>query len=307
MFLHCCVPCIWSFTLSHHHHHEPASFPAAKFTFAVLFQFSLAIALLWWTMPDLVRGELSQPWQLIGLTLLLGVPLSLFEYLYHRYLLHSAVLPFLGAMHAAHREHHGLTNVKAPILVNEPDTMVPVESRYSVEHAHQEASQMFPLFALSLFYLFFGLAMAWPLKAMFPSSPAVFATLLCVTLFYVAYEVWHAILHLPYEQTWKRFMDHPKWRRVTRFVYSFHLMHHWRPTANLAVVGLWGIALWDHVFRTHRRPHHLPLHQSKVNFKDAQLAQPLWPIRALDRLQAPMVKGSRAIERVLLRPFIKSK
>ena len=38
--------------------------------------------------------------------------------------------------------------------------------------------------------------------------------------------------------------------KVWRHIYGFHLMHHWRPVSNLAVVGFWGFAIWDHIFHT---------------------------------------------------------
>ncbi len=226
----------------------------------------------------------------------MGLPLSLFEYLYHRYLLHSAVLPFLGSMHRSHSHHHGLTAVKAPVTPQEPDLMVPVKSEYPIDSIDQEESMMFPPYAISVFMALFIAILGIPLKLMFPGQPIILGVMTSVVLCYSSYEIWHQILHLPYNKFWKPLMDGKGTRGVTRYVYSFHLMHHWRPTSNLAVVGFWGVALWDHIFRTHRRPYHLPIQGAKVNYRDAQMAKPRWPIRVLDKAQPSLYKGSRKLE-----------
>lgn len=258
-----------------------------------------AIAIFWLVAPGVFRSELAQPGQIVLWTFLFGLPLSLFEYLYHRYLLHSAVLPFLGDMHNAHAEHHGLTSVKAPVTPHEPTKLVPVKNEYPVEHEHQEESMMFPWFALPIFYLVFMLLLGLPFKLMFPASPVLFSVILVVSLFYCAYELWHAVLHLPFDRFWQPLMDGKRTGRVVRYVYSFHLMHHWRPVANLAVVGFWGVALWDHVFRTHHRPGRLPLKGAEVAFTDADMKKPLWPIRTMDRWQAALYKWSRKVEKTV--------
>jgi hemolysin III len=151
----------------------------------------------------------------------------------------------------------------------------------------------------------FMLLLGAPFKALFPTQPVILALLISVTLYYCFYEVWHAILHLPYERFWRPMIE-ARWNKgLFKRMYSFHLMHHWRPTSNLAVVGFWGIALWDHVFRTHRRPERLPVDGSAVNYHDAKLNQPIWPISAIDRAQAKLYKGSRAIEKQFARLFLR--
>jgi hypothetical protein len=88
-------------------------------------------------------------------------------------------------------------------------------------------------------------------------------------------------------------------------MYGFHLMHHWRPSANLAIVGFWGVAIWDHAFLTHRRSERIPLNGSEVNYHDAKLRKPLWPIALFDRWQAGLYRTSRSIERFLARIFLR--
>jgi hypothetical protein len=272
---------------------------------AVLPQLALTVGLFFWLFPNVAHEESSKPWHFLLWVFLLGLPLSLFEYLYHRYLLHSAVLPFMGAMHRAHSTHHGLTSVKAPVTPKEPLKLVPVVNEYAVEEEHQEESMMFPLYSLPIFLAIFLVLMALPLKLLFPHEPIVFSVITAVALCYSAYEIWHVILHLPFERFWKPATERWFGKRVFRHMYAFHLMHHWRPTANLAIVGFWGVALWDHAFRTHHRPVRLPVPEAEVNYKDAALRKPLWPIRTFDMWQGRWYTTSRKIERFLARVFLR--
>lgn len=286
-----------------HHDHELAE---GRFSFGPFFlytgaQFAAALGLYYWLWPSLFRAELTQPGLLVLWTFAFGIPVSLFEFLYHRYLLHSSVLPFLGLMHHYHAEHHGLTNVKAPVSKKEPEKMVAVQSEYPIVHEHQEDSMQFPPFAISVFFLIFVGLIAVPIKWFFPGQPVIIAMLICSTLAYAAYEVWHAILHLPYDRYWKPAMENRKLGGMVRHVYGFHLMHHWRPITNLAVVGFWGWAVWDHLFRTHHRPRRMPLDKAHVNYSDAAIAKPRWPVRTLDKLQPRLYKLSRSIEKFFLR------
>lgn len=272
-------------------------------TIAVVINLAVALVAFRFLLPHQFFAEASMPWWVLLWVFLLGLPMSLFEYLYHRYLLHSAVLPFLGIMNAAHREHHGLTPVKAPITPNEPEKLVDVDNRYPIEHEHQEESMMFPPFSLAIFYGIFIITLGLPLKALFPAQPLILATILASTVYYSCYEYWHAVLHLPYDKFWKKHVEGEKPNRIIRRIYSFHLMHHWRPTSNVAVVGFWGFALWDYAFGTHHRPVNIPVKGAQVDFRDAAMKRPYWPIRVLDKWQGPMFRAARATERFLARLF----
>lgn len=293
---------------SEHHHfghgHDPDHrAPFGRISLSALVQLAAAVGLFAWIAPGTLAAEIAHPWVLLLWVFLLGVPLSLFEYLYHRYLLHSAVLPFLGSMHKAHAHHHGLTAVKAPVTPKEPEKQVPVESEYPVEHEHQEESMTFPLYALSIFIPLFLVLLALPLKLLFPGQPVITAVMVSTTLYYSAYELWHQVVHLPYERFWRPLMESKRVGRLVRLVYSFHLMHHWRPSCNLAVVGFWGVAIWDHAFRTHRRPVNMPLDGADVNYLDIAMKQPRWPISMIDKWQAGFYRASRKAERFLARLF----
>lgn len=291
--------------LTHDHTHEPANgLPYGIFTLTTLAQLAAALGLFYWIAPGAFLNEVSQPGMIVVCTLLFGLPMSLFEYLYHRYLLHSAVLPFLKSMHRAHSHHHGLTNVKAAVTPGEPDQMVPVESKYPIEHEHQEESMMFPLYAHSIFLAMFTVLFALPAALLFSGAPIFVSLFLAVTASYAGYEIWHAIVHLPFDRYWKPMMESRVFGRATRHAYGFHLMHHWRPTCNLAVVGLWGVAVWDYAFGTIRRPDRLPLHGADVTFHDAALRRPRFPIAQLDKAGSGLYRWSRRVEAVLARVFL---
>lgn len=281
--------------------------PFAKFFLAIFVLLAVIIGAFYVVAPHAFAAEMAQPWHILLWTAVLGLPLSLFEYFYHRYLLHSAILPFMSSMHRAHSTHHGLTYVKAPVNPKDPAMLVEVRSEFPVEEPHQEESMMFPLWSLPIFEAIFLVLLALPLKLMFRGEPVVTSVILSVAAYLVAYEVWHAILHLPFERFWKPAMEGRVTKRLFKRLYGFHLMHHWRPTSNLAIVGFWGVAVWDYAFKTHRRPERLPLDGAHVNFHDATLAKPLWPIRLLDRWQAGLYKGSRRLEKFLARVFLRRK
>jgi hypothetical protein len=276
-----------------------ARVPFGLFFVAAIAQFAIALLVFWLVAPRVFLAELSHPWLILLWTFAFGMPLSLFEYLYHRYLLHSAVLPFLGAMQRAHVTHHGLTNVKAPVKASEPEKLATVTSEFPVEEQHQEESMMFPLYSGVIFIAVFMLILGLPLKLLFPSQPILFSLICTVMAYYSAYEVWHALLHLPFERFWQPHMDRP----VVRRVYGFHLMHHWRPTSNLAIVGFWGVALWDHIFNTHRRPERMPLDKAQVTYIDSRLSKPRWPISMFDGWQGGMARAARSVERNLAAIF----
>jgi len=278
-----------------------ARVPFTFFFLAAVAQLGIVLLAFQLIAPRVLAAELGQVGAIVAWVILLGIPLSLFEYLYHRYLLHSAVLPFLGSMKHAHVTHHGLTNVKAPVRAAEPEKPATVKSEYPIEEVHQEESMMFPLYSGFVFEGIFLLLLGAPLKLLFPAQPVLLSVIVCVMLYYSAYEVWHAFLHLPFEKFWEPRMT----SRTVRRIYGFHLMHHWRPTANLAIVGFWGIAMWDYIFGTHHRPAHMPLNRAQVTYIDSTFRKPRWPISMFDRWQGGLAKASRRTEQFFAAIFLR--
>jgi hemolysin III len=288
--------------MGHHPPDKTHRVPYLSFALWTAGQLIVAVLTFRFIAPHAFAAELAKPWWIVFWTFLFGIPLSAFEYFYHRYLLHSAVLPFMASMHRAHTTHHGLTSVKAPVRPDNPNTLVEVQNQFPVEEEHQEESMMFPFYSISIFYAIFMVLLALPFKLIFPEAPIVISVIAAVTLQYCGYEMWHAITHLPYDRFWKPFTE-GRFGRLGRRIYSFHLMHHWRPSCNLAVVGFWGFAVWDYLFKTHRRPERLPIAGAQVSFSDIELHQPMFMIRVLDRWGGWCHRSSRRVERFLARLF----
>jgi len=252
--------------------------------------------LFYFKYPSVFADEIRHWRLLFPWVLVLGLPLSLFEYLYHRYLLHNAVLPWMSVMNKLHQQHHGLTDVKADIHKSSPALFVEVDNQFAIESEPQQEAMKFPDYGLGIFYGIFLVVLALPIKLILPHVPAVLATIIAVTLYYIYYELWHAVLHFPYTRFWKPRLEKKWYSPLVRWSYGFHLMHHFRPTANLAVVGFWGVAVWDYFLKTHRRPKRLPLPNSKICYGDGVLPRPAWPLRILDRWQKPMAKWARRVD-----------
>ena len=159
---------------------------------------------------------------------------------------------------------------------------------------------MFPLYSGLIFVAVFTAFLGIPLKFLIPGQPVIVSLMFAVMLGYSGYEVWHALLHLPFDRFWAPKMKYP----IVRRIYGFHLMHHWRPTSNLAVVGFWGVALWDHVFGTHHRPERMPLNKAQVSYVDSHFRRPRWPISQMDRWQGGLARTSRRIEHFFASIFV---
>jgi hypothetical protein len=180
--------------------------------------------------------------------------------------------------------------------VKEVDTKgwIPVANNYPIEETEQEASMHFPLYSLIIFQAVFGILLALPLKLLFPGAPVLLAAVTTITVYFVWYEVWHMIQHLPFTKFWKPLLDRSA---MVRWVYNFHLVHHFRQNLNMAVVGFYGVAIWDHVFRTCYRMRTLPVKGARVELEDAtRKLKPRFPISKVDSWRSSMERWSRKVE-----------
>lgn len=168
-----------------------------------------------------------------------------FEWVYHRYLLHKVVFKWFASQCIEHHNHHGITNI------TEDDNQYPI-----VDHAQIESST-FPVYALAIFLLVFGLLFIAPVQMFLPGEPVLVSCLSSVVFSVVLYETFHAAMHMDYDRHWRKLVEkYAFWRQV----YGFHLMHHRHVGINLAVGGFFGLALADRFAGTRFVPHeHLPL------------------------------------------------
>lgn len=261
--------------------HPP--FPWTLFTLSVVLQ-----TLAWGTayalcFPGSFRMEVrNAAWCLIWIPVF-GLALSAFEYFYHRYLLHEQPLRWFRRQCLAHRNHHGITNITASVKRTEPDKPAPVRSKYAIEKEGQDDDRMFPIYALSIFFLIF-LPGAGLLKLVLPGQPLVLSMMAAVLVAYVGYEAIHALLHLPYEKYWQAHLHTSRHRHIWRRIYMPHVVHHYRMRTNMAVWGFYTVPIWDMLFGTYVELAIMPLPGAEITYNESKVREPVRFIRWLDGL-----------------------
>ncbi len=259
-------------------------FPWVRFIISLVLNISVPVGLFWKLAPNRLHVELGMGiGPILGVALLMGIPLSFFEYFYHRYVLHAVVIPFLRSQYVAHTLHHGLTPAYVPVDRKNPTKLVRVlRFIYPITLREQEKAMHFPFWSLQVFYLIFAVTLGIPFSIFFPNAPIWIGFLVAVTVYYSYYEIWHAILHLPFDKFWKKGLERSKFVRRT---YTFHLIHHWNEQTNMAIVGFWGIAIPDYVLGTILLPKRIPLLGEEVCYNDQAIDPPRQPVRYFDSLQ----------------------
>jgi hypothetical protein len=81
--------------LDHDSHSHAKGLPLALLLFCVAIQVVALFGLFALVAPAMYHREVASVGVMLGWAVALGIPLSLFEYLFHRYLLHTALVPFL--------------------------------------------------------------------------------------------------------------------------------------------------------------------------------------------------------------------
>ena len=259
-------------------------FNYVQFGFWVGAQLVVILAILFTLFPSVMRNELGHANAILLTTFFLNGVYSLFEFFYHRYFLHDALVSWLKAMYVSHTHHHKITPVK--ILIGQAvDGTAPVDNRYPIEHADQEEDMEFPRYAYSLFNGIFLIFPGLPLKLFFPALPIIISTIIGVFIAYVGYEVWHAILHLPAKK-WSYVLYRSRFKKPAQRVYGFHWLHHFNIDCNMAVFGWWGVAVWDRLFGTKVKLPHVPPEGKGVNVKDIQKPKPkVWLLKTDRRVR----------------------
>lgn len=222
---------------------------------------------------------------------------SLVEYLFHRYILHTAPFMWLARFAKQHRKHHGLTHI-VRLDPEESGDPVPVRNRYPIVQSHQHEASFFPYYGLSLFFLVFTPPL-WLLKFLLPALPILSTGYLAVFWSYSFYEVWHAIEHLDYERFWRPKVESHRYGWLWMKIYGFHLEHHANPKRNEAISGfLFGLPLWDWIFGTYKPTRRLLLDGALADVDDFSAPTPRWPVFALDRFfekrEAVLIKKRQA-------------
>lgn len=253
-----------------------------------------------WLSPTLYTVQRSAPWYSYAICFTVAhMVMALFEFLFHRYILHSVFWQKLGFLKKKHTRHHALTHVVQ--LKNEPgiDDRIPVRNIYAIDEPEQIESSAFPAYALVSFWGIFNLLLLPTQIWLFPNQPLLITGNLAVTFSFWLYEVKHAVEHLNYEKYWQRWVERDDWiGRIAKKVYGFHLLHHEEIRVNQAIGGVFGFPLWDIVFRTCFIPKELPLPGAKVTPESQVPPAPcrfiIWLDRVVDSCETTIRERSKA-------------
>ncbi len=257
-----------------------AKFSIRWFTFFSAAQYAALLVAFRFLFPGLWQRQLAAGWvALVGTFLTLHLMVCFFEWVFHRYVLHSVTTRWLDWFARGHRSHHGLTPIKLQPAPEGKDRYV--LNRYPIIDEEQHVDSAFPWYSLLGFWAFFtpGLAL---LQWLLPGLPVMMAGYAAITFSLCLYEILHAIEHWPYEW-WKHAVEHPRWGGMWRRIYGFHHMHHANISCNEAISGFFALPVADWVFGTYHQPKELLLQGRIATAKDFAVPDPPGWVRWLDR------------------------
>lgn len=258
-------------------------------------------AILAWALPSLWRGQLAAPWwSLASCFVAVHALAGVFEFFFHRYILHAPLLPLLGYFYKQHTLHHALTHVgyhrskvsdeQVPGLVENGHV---ARNRFPIQEETQHEASYFPWYSLLVFAL-----VVTPLLALaqwlLPTAPVFLGGYLAVAFSLSLYELIHAVEHWP-QDTWDRLIARPRMGRFWRKAYAFHLRHHADIRCNEGISGVFGLPLVDFALGTYVDPDTLYTHGERVHADEFRSPRPRFAfIRWLDRKADEAVKRRRA-------------
>jgi hemolysin III len=272
------------------HAEEQLSLPL--FFFTVLVSLLGFGALLYLAAPAAVwRAQLTAAaWQFAAAFLLLKLLNCFVEYFFHRYVLHKPVVPFLSRFYRQHTLHHNLTRIGRKRTPGGREVPY-VENIYPMTEPEQNEASFFPWYTLAVFGLIFTPLLAL-LQWLAPSFPWFFAGYAAMATSLVFYEVFHAIEHWPFEK-WAVLIEHPRWGRFWRKVYSFHLRHHAVIDCNEAISGFFTLPVADLVFGTWIFPKTLYTDGGEWEASEFKSPEPCRFIKWCDRESDALIRQRR--------------
>ena len=268
-------------------------FSLPLFLFTVTTSLAALVGLLWLAAPDAVwAAQVSAgAGRFLAAFLVIHLLTCLIEYIFHRYVLHKPVVPFLSRFYRQHTLHHSLTRIGK--RYTSAGRAVPfVENVYPVTEPEQGEASFFPWYTLAIFA-----GILTPLLALLhwlvPSLPWFFAGFSALAFALALYEVFHAIEHWPFER-WAPLIEHRHFGWFWRKVYSFHLRHHAVIDCNEAISGFFTLPVFDWVFGTFLLPKSLYVDGSEWNVAEFTSPRPVALIRWCDAQTDALVKRRRA-------------
>ncbi len=264
-----------------------------------LFLFTVALSLAGLaTMLKLVAPEAVWRAQLDATTLgFIGafLTITLFncfvEYVFHRYVLHKPVVPFLSQFYRQHTLHHNLTRIGRRRTPGGRDVPF-VENIYPITTPEQGEASFFPWYTLAIFAIIVTPLLAL-LQWLAPSAPWFFAGYAALTSSIMLYEIFHAIEHWSFEK-WAPLIEHRQMGWFWRKVYSFHLRHHAVIDCNEAISGFFTLPVADVVLGTFILPKSLYADGQEWQAEEFTSPRPCALIRWCDESSEALIKRRRA-------------
>ena len=229
-------------------------------------------------------------WYFAGAFLAIHLVNAFVEFVFHRYVLHKPVVPFLSRFYKQHTLHHSLTRIGK--RYTSAGREVPfVENIYPVTEPEQGEASFFPWYTLAVFTL--GLApLLAVLQWLLPAFPWFFAGLAALAFSLALYEIFHAIEHWSFER-WAPLIEHRIFGGFWRKVYSFHLRHHAVIDCNEAISGFFTLPVFDWVFGTFILPKSLYQDGAEWTAGEFTSPRPIGLIRWCDAQSDALVKNRR--------------
>lgn len=201
-----------------------------------------------------------------------------YEWVFHRYVLHRQIHPWLSRFSAGHRNHHLLTAIK--LGTNDAGPGRIILNRYPITEVEQNEDAAFPPYALVALWLLFS-PLLIGLQFALPTLPIILAGSAAVVWSMFSYEVFHAIEHYPYAW-WERATNSRRWGWLWRRIYGFHHFHHANINTNEAISGFFGLPIADWIFGTYNQPPGLLLQGRLATAQMFQIKLPGRLVKAID-------------------------
>ncbi len=281
--------------MSDHHHGGKAEPKFSPLLFLLTISLSLAglCGLMALLVPGVWHIQITAGWLPLLAVFLFAHAFNAFvEFVFHRYVLHAPLVPFLSYFYRQHTLHHALTRVAYKKGKDSGTMPCFVENIYPIVEEKQFEASYFPWYSLVVFSLI-GCLVFVPLQLLLPGWPVMLGSLLAVAWSLTLYELIHAVEHWP-QETWDRLVAHPTQGRFWRKAYAFHLRHHADIRCNEAISGFFALPLPDFVFGTYVDPETLYTHGQAVDPKEFVSPRPRFAfIRWLDRQAEQSVSRRR--------------
>lgn len=282
--------------MSNHHHGSKAEpkFSVTLFAITITLTFAGLCGVLALVAPGVWRAQLAAPWWMLAIVIVAAhCAAGVFEFFFHRYVLHAPLLPFLSHFYKQHTLHHALTRVGFQ-KAKKGQAAMPylVENHYPIEHKKQFEASYFPWFTLAVFVGLGSFVFA-PVQWLLPQYPVFLGGLIGITFSLCLYEIIHAIEHWP-RATWDRLVAQPTMGPFWRKAYAFHLRHHADIRCNESISGIFGLPLPDLILGTYIDPETLYTHGHTTDPKEFVSPPPRFAIiRWLDERADRSIKRRR--------------